>query len=332
MMNFPMFSLYKVIMMNKLTKDQFTQIQKWMYRNARPLEIARWKYHFENSSREDVITALKSYQNDDGGFGNSIEADSWNPNSSPYSTAYAMGILEEINFKDKNYPIIKDILGYLDSTIDFTGKYWPALIQSNNDYPHAPWWTFTGNIEASWGYTPTAKLAGFILRFADKDKDIYTKAANIAREAINKYLYDMTTDGKPYKTTDREGEVECLHYLFKCLEEENILNLGNLSELKNALKIQVDTFIVRDPGEWKRYCRKPSVYITSPHSIFFEGNEEVMKEELSFILDNRNKEGVWDITWSWMGYEREFAISENWWKAVKVVEYMLLLKEFNLLS
>lgn len=318
--------------MNKLSKEQFTEIKNWMYRNARPLEIARWRYHFENGNREEVIATLKSYQNHDGGFGNSIEADSWNTNSSPYSTAIAIGILDEINLKDRNNSIIKDILRYLDSTSEFTGKYWPALIRSNNDYPHAPWWTYTDDIEASWGYTPTAKLAGFILRFANKDKCLYRKAGNITREAINKYLHGETSDGKPYRATDREGEVDCLHYLLRSLEELNILSLGNISMFKKALKTEVDVFIERNPGKWKHYCRKPSVYITSPSSIFFHGNEDIMNEELSFILNNRNKEGVWDIVWSWEAYEKEFAISENWWKASKVVDYLLLLRKFNRLS
>ncbi|EPY2275372.1 hypothetical protein ACTQ4P_15290 [Clostridium sporogenes] len=317
--------------MDKLTREQFIQIKNWMYRNARPLEIARWKYHFEKGSREDVITALKAYQNDDGGFGNSVEPDSWNPNSSPYSTSTAIGILDEINFNDKNHPIIKDILNYLDSTADFTGKYWPALIQSNNDYPHAPWWTFTDDIEASWGYTPTAKLAGFILRFAHKDTNIYEKAKKIASEAINKYLYGVTSDGKPYRALGREGEVDCLYHLLMYLEEVKIWDLGNTYELKKALKKQVDMFITRDPAQWKQYCCKPSMFITSPESIFFEGNEEIMNHELSFILNNRNKEGVWNIVWSWESYEKEFAISENWWKANIVIWNMLLLKNFNCL-
>lgn len=48
------------------------QARNFVYRNARPLELARWKYLFEGGSREEVLTALASYQNDDGGFGLSL--------------------------------------------------------------------------------------------------------------------------------------------------------------------------------------------------------------------------------------------------------------------
>ena len=141
--------------------------------------------------------------------------------------------------------------------------------------------------------------------------------------------WPATGDGKPYKSIDREGEIDCLHYLFASLEEAGVTNLANLNELKIALKEQAKKFIERDPSKWKQYCRKPSVYITKPDSIFYEGNEDAMQAELSFILNNRNKDGVWNITWGWGVYEKEFAISENWWKAVKGIEYMLLLKNFQ---
>lgn len=55
----------------------------FIYRNARPLDLARWQYHFEGGSKEAVLTTLAAYQNEDGGFGHALEPDSWNPNSSP---------------------------------------------------------------------------------------------------------------------------------------------------------------------------------------------------------------------------------------------------------
>ncbi len=321
--------------MNKLTKlpkEDFLKIKNWIYRNARPLDIARWKYHFENGNREDIIIALSAYQNDDGGFGNTVEADSWNPNSSPFSTSTVIGILEEIGFHEQNHPLIKGILRYLDNTPEFTGKYWPAVIRSNNDYPHAPWWSFSANFEAEWGYTPTAKLAGFILRFADRGTAIYNKAATIAKEAIDKYLNGVTPDGKPYRSVPREAEVECFLYLLNSIIEINAMELGNTSELEKALREQAGMFIEKDTSKWNGYCWKPSAFINSPNSIFYKGNEEVMAAELDFILNNRNQDGVWNIPWNWGAYEREFAISENWWKATKGIEYLLLLKNFNRLE
>jgi hypothetical protein len=71
--------------MNMLRED-YMKIKNWIYRNGRPIDLARWQYHFENVTKDNVITALAAYQNPDGGFGHGLEADSWNPNSSPIQT------------------------------------------------------------------------------------------------------------------------------------------------------------------------------------------------------------------------------------------------------
>lgn len=52
--------------MNK--QDILEKAKKFIYRNARLLDLARWKYHFENGFANDVLNCLSMYQNDDGGF------------------------------------------------------------------------------------------------------------------------------------------------------------------------------------------------------------------------------------------------------------------------
>ena len=41
--------------------------REFIYRNARPLELAQWQYHFENGSKENVYTQeyndLQTFQN-----------------------------------------------------------------------------------------------------------------------------------------------------------------------------------------------------------------------------------------------------------------------------
>ena len=46
----------------------YEKARAFMYRNARPLELALWQYHFENASADRVLHALSFYQNEDGGF------------------------------------------------------------------------------------------------------------------------------------------------------------------------------------------------------------------------------------------------------------------------
>ena len=63
--------------------ELFAKARLFIYRNARALDLARWRFHFEDADKSEVLAALSAYQNKDGGFGWALEADAWNPNSSP---------------------------------------------------------------------------------------------------------------------------------------------------------------------------------------------------------------------------------------------------------
>lgn len=44
------------------------------------------------------------------------------------------------------------------------------------------------------------------------------------------------------------------------------------------------------------------------------------------------EDDVWGIPWRWYGmaqYDREFHVSETWWKGVRVVEFTLMLRAFG---
>lgn len=90
-----------------LTEQAYQKTRNWIYRNARPLDLSRWQYHFENGNKENVLNALSAYQNEDGGFGHALEADSWNPNSTPIQPWTAIEILHEIDFTSKEHPVIE---------------------------------------------------------------------------------------------------------------------------------------------------------------------------------------------------------------------------------
>ncbi len=171
--------------MKKLARGDFIIIKKWIYRNARPLDLARWKYHFEEEDLPAVLEALAAYQNEDGGFGHALEADAWNPYSSPIQTGTAVERLFEVHFQDRSHPVVQGILKYLDSGAEMDGNTWRNVIASNNEYPHAPWWHTDSDSTARSVFNPTAILAGFILRFADRESRLYTRGLIIAKELIH---------------------------------------------------------------------------------------------------------------------------------------------------
>ena len=159
----------------------FNKAKEFIYKNARPLDFARWQFLFEDGSRENVLSILKMYQNEDGGFGHALEADCWNPDSSPVQTWAATQIIREVDLKEREHPIILGILRYLENTKYFDGHVWANSIPSNEAYPHAPWWNYTDVNEVN--YNPTASLIGFILRYASPKSRLYQTAQRLLQEA-----------------------------------------------------------------------------------------------------------------------------------------------------
>ncbi|ASA21639.1 hypothetical protein [Paenibacillus donghaensis] len=307
----------------KLLLEDYEVIRRWIYHNARPLDLARWKFHFENGGISPVLESLTAYQNEDGGFGHALEADAWNPNSTPIQTATAVERLLELEFEDAEHSIVQGILKYLDSGVDMEDRTWNNVVASNNDYPHAPWWHTSSDSTARSFYNPTAILAGFILKFTARDSALFERGVDIARGLAEFFLRDPELEMHPLK---------CVATLLKCIAWADLQEQFPYSSLQEAVQVQSARLIARDAAEWSGYSCRPSAFIKSPQSPGYADQAGLMQQELDYLLETRNPEGIWNLTWSWAGYEREYAISENWWKAHIAIENLLLLQVFGRLA
>ena len=287
-------------------------------RNARPLDMARWQYHFENGSQSAVMAALAAYQNADGGFGHGLEPDAWNPNSSPIQTWTATEILKEISFVDSTHPVIQGILRYLASGQDFDGHFWQNTVCSNNDYPHAPWWHTESSSSCHNGYNPSACLAGFIIRFADRGAALYPLGCRIAKEACHAYieqglLNDMHT-------------AACYIRLLEYCREAAVLDLFDISALTEQLRRQVRHSITQNMADWDvHYGCKPSQFFNAKSSLFYLDNQATADYECQHIANTQLEDGSWNIPWNWNGYPEQWAIAKNWWKSNGILVNLLYL-------
>lgn len=304
-------------------KKAFEKARKFVYRHARPLDLARWQFAFEDGDRERVLQALEAYQNPDGGFGHGLEPDFWNPNSTPVATWAATEYIREVRLSDARHPMIQEILRYLESGADFdeNANQWLNVTPENNDYPVSCWWRW-GESGSGFQYNPSAALAGFIIRYAEKDSALYRKGLKIAGEAMA-YLKENMTLGDAHV-------VKCMIRLYedcvfaKAFEPE-------LPEWEALLKKQVNHSICRDSEAWfSQYQPKPSDFIRSADSPFLAGNEEWVSLECRLILAHQQEDGGFPVTWNWKTeYEREFAVSANWWRSCFAIENMRFLKAFS---
>jgi len=296
--------------------------RSFVYRSARPLDLARWQYHFEQGTREAVLAALAFYQNEDGGFGHALEPDSWNPNSSPIQTWTATEILREIGCAEREHPIIRGILRYLDCGRDFDSRHWSAVVASNNDYPHAPWWHSGSASSSHHSYNPTACLAGFALAYADRNSRLFETAAQIAREAVQAYFAQGLLD-------DMHTAL-CYIRLMEYAEQAGAEPPFDLPALKAMLREQVQHSITGNTAEWESgYVCRPSQFLRSRESLFYADNRELSDYECGFIEHSQLEDGSWLVPWGWNGYPDEWAISRTYWKANLAILQLLYLQGFS---
>jgi len=299
----------------KLNNSQYETIKKWMYKNARPLDLARWQFHFEKVTNENVVNALSAYQNEDGGFGHALEPDCWNPNSSPIQIQFAMEILREIVFDDLASPIIQNIVRYLDSGKNFCNNKWECEIESNNDYPHASWWQWKAPIFHS--YNPTAFLAGFMLRHSKPGSDAYEKAEICVKQAAGTFI----------NQTDDEGShnLHCLLRMYQYCKESGVQNLFDMSAFEKALNKNIQ----RKLNNIDDYS-----VVSGMNLIFINAypNDELTIKYADYILSKLQHDGAWNIAWDWNEYSNEWAISKNWWKGHVIINNLLFLKQHHYLS
>lgn len=300
--------------------NTFEKARQFIYKNARPLELAKWQYHFENGSKEAVLNALSFYQNEDGGFGNGLEADYLNPNSSPMATWAATETLREIELADRNHPIVKGILRYLESGEHFNVKQnkWLNTIPSNNDYPHAIWWEYNEKSD-SISYNPTAALAAFIISYADAGSVIYEKGLQIAKEAVEWFASSAPINDN--------HDIACFIRLYNALDGETIITEDMLERFKAGLRESVKLTICPDTEKWAtEYVTRPSDYSITPDSMFYEDNAEIALYERDFIKTIQRADGGFDVPWKWWTDYTEFYVSEHRWQSILTMKYMLYLK------
>ncbi len=300
-----------------MKRKAFKEIKNWMEKNARPLEVARFHYLFENGSKEDYYTELQKYQNKDGGFGYGLEPDSMNPFSSPIQTWAAFELIQELDLP-RNDSMIKGAINYLTQTPYFENGFWFATIPTNENYPHAPWWDFSeeGKI---WGYNPTAAIAGFIFSNSLKEANRLF-ARTIVQQAITDFLKGEFKD---------MHEIRSFIELYEYTKED--APFEGFKEFKEKLEKTMLENIERKESLWfTTYCVRPSQFVYKKNMVGYSLLHDFIHREVEIIEDYRKKDDVWPVTWDWSeSYPEDFEQAKQAWKGVMAISNMKLLHQIT---
>ncbi len=301
--------------------NTYEKARAFMYRCTRPLELALWQHRFEGGSAENVLHVLSFYQNADGGFGHALEADNWNPHSSPLTTQTAIDILFTLD-APAEHPIVAGVLRYLGSGKDFdeAHRQWPGSIPSNNDHPRAIWWTYEG--KEAFNYNPTAALAAFILHYADRSSALYQKGLAIAQEAVNWLLAQ-----EPF------AEKHVVFLFMQLAKYAKGHPINHLEELEARLHEQVRLCVCTDLSKYGvEYVDRPTDMVSSPKDPFYGDIAEAADAECRFLINSQLEDGSWPVPWKWWNeYTDEFAVAATWWKGHIVLKHITYLMNFGMI-
>ncbi len=297
----------------KLSKDAFSSAEDFIYSNARDLDVRFFETHFKDGSKDDVLSALKKYQNPDGGFGHAIEPDFRLTGSSAMATSVGLQYCVEVN-TDSNDEIIQSVMDYLATTFDVENAYWPKTPVEVNDSPHAPWWhvdEIKPPEEAAWA-NPNAELLGYLHNFQNHVPDeILEKLYKRALDNLN----NLDTIESLYCFMNWERAYQSVPDPLKSLISEKV------GKTLQTLKPNPDTL-----GEIRVFWIAPT-----PESFLLTFPDHIQSLH-DYEISRQREDGGWWPTWSWGQYDDVWPIAEREWAGKITVGNLIALDTFKLLE
>ena len=309
--------------MKTLTKETQRRLRRWLQCNARPLEWALYLQKFENGSVEAVLDALAAYQNPDGGFGYALEPDDWNQNSTLNATVYAMQLMMGIGVS--HHPLMDGALRFLQSGACFQKEEWQFCTPSSREFPHAPWWGMSEEEAKEENPGVTNKVAGLLLELCQPEDSLYQTALRVARRSFPVFM-----QLPPKGEREVEGYALLLpHWIRLGVAPDPEKAIRRMLEIGNAV-------IERDPSRWPDYVPRPSSVISTPESPLYPMNQEIVEQELDYLIDTLSTNGVWEPNWTWYNtielYPEAYAISRNWWRSILAIGHLSFIRVFGRLE
>jgi len=278
---------------------------EFIWRNARLLDRQRFAYHFLGGSRDGVLSALRAYQNADGGFGNALEPDMRCPDSQPQFQEAGLRILDEVGFDGD---IVEGVCRYLRSISTDEGGV-PNCLPTANAYPHAPWWTAEENQPAS--VNPTAAIAGILHKRGVHDA-WPASATEFCWRAIE---------------AREDMEVHALMCILTFLENAPEQDRARGAFEVIGKRILEQGLVCMDPDD-PGYVKKPLDWAPRPESWCRElFDDEVIDTHLDALAARQRDDGGWSISW-----EAISPACELEWRGVLTVDALLTLKAYGRLS
>ena len=301
--------------MKSLTYAAFQSAKNFIMDQGRALDQKRFKFHFEAGSANAVLTELASYQNDDGGFGNSLEPDIRTSASSAIATTVGFQVLREIR-APVGHALVRKGIEYFVATYDESRQVWPIIPPEVNEAPHAPWWNYKSSAESFGQFltNPRAEIVGYLHEFGN---GVPTKLLKPLTVVILGHL-DSLTD---------EMEMHDILCFVRLAETEALPNRDKVWEkLARAAALRV----ARNAEQLTGYVLKPLWLVSSPESPLAAELKNEVAMNLDFEIEKQGEDGSWSPNFSWGDQCPEtWQTAKKEWQSRFTVDTLKTLRDFG---
>lgn len=289
--------------------EAFEKARAFMKSEARPLERALFEYEFENGSARRVLEELKTFQNEDGGFGHGLESDVRCTESSAYATTIAFQTLSVLNETDTD--MVDKALNYLVRTYQSEQKGWEIIPRAAEEAPRAFWWEY-GAFNDHWG-NPNAEIAGYLIDYRMKLSDEWVNT--VVDEAI-RYLQE-------------KSDLAEMHEMLCYVRLADRLTHEQYQQIESKLDQFISNCVIANPEEREGYCAVPLQVLQSPNSRYYERFATYIPTDLDTLIEQQGEDGAWAPNWAWGRYEEQWQQAKTEWKGVITLNNLRVLRNFE---
>lgn len=286
-----------------MLSERLQLAQNFLLHNARLLERRLFAYHFTGGALETAVSALRAYQNPDGGFGDALEPDKRDPHSQPVDTEMALQILDQLGVFPAE--MVRPAADFLLSICTPEGGV-PFVLPSANDYPGMPWWRTEPKPPAS--LNPTATLAGLLLKHRVEHPWL-ERAVPYCWKAIEET-----------ETTQFHDIMPMLTFLQQAPERERAD--AQIERIRARLRA---ADVIAYDATAAGYAKFPPDWAPVPtHPLRSLFSDEVMRTHLDALAQHQQPDGGWPITW-----EPISAVVEAEWRGWATLQALLTLRAYG---
>lgn len=260
-----------------MSSKKLRSIRRYLYRNGRHLDVARWNFHFEDGGDREVLKALALYQNREGGFDPELSIRGESSSSRSAALSEALRFLRELGFPKEAEPICRRMLRYLCRSFcqeeNLRERNFSAAALEGTDFE-------------VFGPGLSAERIGFILRFAEEGSSARQKALLDLKERVFRPNEEMIL-----RVEDLAGLANLCRDL-QDIGRADLMPEGFLSGLKK----RIDREITRDRKQYRPggEFTPPSAFILGKKDFLYEGNEEICAFYADHLEKSASELGYWE--------------------------------------